>query len=67
LAWKQGPLPNGAGSRSRGPQIASSRFVTWLAVIEQLGAKNLIIGGKSSGSRIASIVADESDVEGLIC
>ena len=33
---------------------------TWLAVIDQLGAKNLIIGGKSMGGRIASLVADEA-------
>jgi hypothetical protein len=40
---------------------------TWLTVIEQLGAKNLIIGGKSMGGRIASLVADEAGVAGLIC
>lgn len=40
---------------------------TWLSVIEQLGAKNLIIGGKSLGGRIASLVADEAGVSGLVC
>lgn len=40
---------------------------TWLSVIEQLGAENLIIGGKSLGGRIASLVADEAGVAGLVC
>lgn len=40
---------------------------TWLAVIEQLGARNLVIGGKSMGGRIASLVADEAKVAGLVC
>jgi hypothetical protein len=40
---------------------------TWLQVIEQLGAERLIIGGKSMGGRIASLVADEASVAGLVC
>jgi predicted alpha/beta-hydrolase family hydrolase len=40
---------------------------TWLTVIEQFGPKNLIIGGKSMGGRIASLVADEAGVAGLVC
>ena len=40
---------------------------TWLTVIEQLGAKDLVIGGKSVGGRIASLVADEAGVAGLVC
>jgi len=36
-------------------------------VIAQLGAKNLVIGGKTMGGRIASMVADEAGVAGLIC
>ena len=40
---------------------------TLLAVIEQFGAKNLVIGGKSMGARIASLVADEAGVAGLVC
>jgi uncharacterized protein len=34
----------------------------WLRVIEQFGAGTLIIGGKSLGGRIASLVADEAGV-----
>jgi hypothetical protein len=40
---------------------------TWLAVIAQLGAKGLFIGGKSLGGRIASLVADDAGVAGLVC
>lgn len=40
---------------------------TWLRVIEKLGPKGLVIGGKSMGGRIASLVADEAGVTGLVC
>src|SRR5262249_18414712 len=40
---------------------------TWLKVIEKLGSKGLVIGGKSMGGRIASLVADEAGVAGLVC
>jgi len=39
----------------------------WLQVIRKLGADRLIIGGKSMGGRIASLVADEAEVAGLVC
>src|SRR4051812_32124678 len=40
---------------------------TWLNVIGKLRSKRLVIGGKSMGGRIASLVADEAKVAGLIC
>lgn len=40
---------------------------TWHEVIDDLGADNLIIGGKSMGGRMASLVADAAKVRGLIC
>jgi predicted alpha/beta-hydrolase family hydrolase len=40
---------------------------TWLRAIDELGRRNLIIGGKSMGGRIASLVADEAQVTGLVC
>ena len=40
---------------------------TWRRVVEMLGAKGLVIGGKSMGGRIASLIADETGVSGLIC
>ena len=40
---------------------------TWLAVISDIGAERLVIGGKSMGGRMASMVADASGVRGLAC
>src|SRR5262249_29124905 len=40
---------------------------TWLKVIEMLRRDALVIGGKSMGGRIASLVADEAGVAGLVC
>ncbi len=40
---------------------------TWRRVVEMLGPKGLVIGGKSMGGRIASLIADDAGVEGLIC
>jgi hypothetical protein len=41
---------------------------SWLSAIEALGGgKRLVIGGKSMGGRIASMVADEAGVCGLAC
>ncbi|MEA2691356.1 MAG: uncharacterized protein QOJ16_743 [Acidobacteriota bacterium] len=40
----------------------------WHQVIGELGGgANLVIGGKSLGGRIASYVADEARVKGLVC
>jgi predicted alpha/beta-hydrolase family hydrolase len=40
---------------------------TWLQVVGELDRKRLVIGGKSMGGRIASMVADEAGVAGLVC
>lgn len=40
---------------------------TWHQVIDQIDVPNLFIGGKSMGGRIASLIANEADVAGLIC
>src|SRR5207249_206093 len=40
---------------------------TWRQVVEMMESKILVIGGKSMGGRIASLIADEADVDGLIC
>ena len=40
----------------------------WLEVIKELGGgSRLVIGGKSMGGRIASMIADEAGVIGLVC
>lgn len=47
---------------------------TWLRVIEMVRDESrsrkrsrLVIGGKSMGGRIASLIADEAGVDGLVC
>jgi hypothetical protein len=40
---------------------------TWLDVIASIAAKSLFIGGKSMCGRIASLIADEAEVAGLVC
>jgi predicted alpha/beta-hydrolase family hydrolase len=48
----------------RGPVLEES----WLAAIASLGGgERLVIGGKSLGGRIASMVADRAGVRGLVC
>ena len=53
--------------RKKPPNTLSILRQTWLEVIEHLGSDKLIISGKSMGGRIASIVADEAEVAGLVC
>src|SRR5437762_1739201 len=40
---------------------------SWLSVVGMLEPKRLVIGGKSMGGRIASLIADEAGVAGLVC
>lgn len=41
---------------------------TWREVIEEVGAANeLIIGGRSMGGRVASMIADDVGARGLVC
>lgn len=58
--------------KKRPPNRAPILIDTWRAVIEHLGAENLIIGGKSMGGRIALMVAraledEAASVKGLVC
>ncbi|MDA0306758.1 MAG: alpha/beta fold hydrolase [Proteobacteria bacterium] len=53
--------------RKRPPDRAPILLDTWRAVIGELGPENLVIGGKSMGGRIASMVADDMGVRGLVC
>jgi predicted alpha/beta-hydrolase family hydrolase len=39
----------------------------WRTMIDAFGAEKVLIAGKSLGGRIASLVADEAGVRGLIC
>lgn len=47
----------------RGPVLEE----TWRTVIKDLGPERLVIGGKSMGGRIASMVAESAGVAGLVC
>ena len=40
---------------------------TWHEAIGLFAGKNLVIGGKSMGGRVASMIADDATVNGLIC
>ena len=52
------------GAPDAGPVLMQS----WREAIEELGGGGrLVIGGKSMGGRIASMVADEAGVRGLVC
>lgn len=51
-----------------GPNPAKVLQACWLEVIAALGAPDrMVIGGKSMGGRIASMVADGAGVAGLVC
>ena len=56
-----------AVGKKRPPNDETTLENSWRNVILELGTKNLIIGGKSMGGRIASHIADEVGAQGLIC
>jgi predicted alpha/beta-hydrolase family hydrolase len=52
------------GAPDREPILRNS----WKEVVDELGGgRRLVIGGKSMGGRIASMVADEVGARGLVC
>ena len=59
--------------KRRPPDRAAVLLETWQAVIKKLrprlkkGNKKLVIGGKSMGGRIASMVSADENVDGLVC
>jgi len=57
-----------ATGRRRTPDREPVLLQSWRDVVASLGdPQRLIIGGKSMGGRMASMVADELDVAGLVC
>ncbi len=57
-----------AGGGKRPPDRAPALRQSWLEAIAALGGgAGLVIGGKSMGGRIASLLADEAGVRGLVC
>jgi predicted alpha/beta-hydrolase family hydrolase len=56
------------GGKNRAPDREPVLMQTWRDVAAKLGApSHVVIGGKSMGGRIASMVADEIGAAGLIC
>jgi len=54
--------------RRGAPDAPAVLLQSWREAIAELGGPDrLVIGGKSMGGRIASMVADEAAVRGLIC
>jgi predicted alpha/beta-hydrolase family hydrolase len=53
--------------RRRPPNPESVLLEAWRQAIAALGAERLVIGGKSLGGRMASMVADETGVRALVC
>ena len=54
--------------KHRPPDGHAALRARWLEVVAGLGrAGDLVIGGKSMGGRIASMIADEIGVRGLVC
>ncbi len=51
----------------RPPDRAPKLLDAWRAVIRHLGPGRTVIGGKSMGGRMASLLADEMGVRGLVC
>jgi predicted alpha/beta-hydrolase family hydrolase len=55
-------------ARRRRPDPQKVLLECWRYVVSELGDPgNLVIGGKSMGGRMASLVADELGVAGLLC
>lgn len=53
--------------KQRPPNQAKILLETWATVIAQFDPANLVISGKSMGGRIASMIAQQSAVKGLVC
>jgi predicted alpha/beta-hydrolase family hydrolase len=62
-------LRNAKGRKKSAPPDREPVLVErWKAVVKKFGgAKGTIIGGKSLGGRIASLIADDLGVDGLVC
>lgn len=56
-----------SGGGKRPPDRPQVLIEAWRAVIAELRPERLVIGGKSLGGRIASMVADDAGVRGLVC
>ncbi|MGE0600161.1 MAG: alpha/beta family hydrolase [Dehalococcoidia bacterium] len=53
--------------KARPPDREPVLLDSWREAAKEAGAQRLYIGGKSMGGRMASMVADELEVAGLVC
>ena len=53
--------------RKGGPDLAPILCDTWRRVVAVINSEVLVVGGKSMGGRIASMIADEVAATGLVC
>ena len=54
--------------RRRAPDRESALIESWRGILARLGQPaRIVIGGKSLGGRIASMIADDTGVAGLVC
>jgi hypothetical protein len=53
--------------RKSPPDRAPKLIEAWREVVDAIGPRRLVIGGKSLGGRIASLLADAAGVAGLVC
>ena len=56
-----------ADGKKRGPDQQKVLLAAWHAVIASFDPSRLVIGGKSLGGRMASMVAEETAVAGVVC
>jgi len=55
------------GGKARPPDREPVLLESWRQAVRECGAAKPFIGGKSMGGRMASMVADELEVAGLVC
>lgn len=55
-----------ATGKKRPPDRQPKLLECWQSVIDEFGADSLVIGGKSMGGRMATLIADDSTVRGVI-
>ncbi|HWL07755.1 MAG TPA: alpha/beta fold hydrolase [Planctomicrobium sp.] len=53
--------------RRRPPDKEEVLLETWRQVLRQLKDEKIVIGGKSMGGRMATMIADECGVDGVLC
>ena len=53
--------------KKRPPNATNMLINEWSSVISEIGCDNLIIGGKSMGGRVASMIKTNTKIKGIVC